>query len=110
MTTKQQCLRKIMMNNKSAWTHQVLPAMCTKESCDSPPPPSPSPFRVGMDGWLNDLKFGILFNCIPAVSGRWMGNNKRLCTVKTNRFMYLCLPKEIVNDSSSVLLLGKKDD
>ena len=36
---------------------------------------------IMMDGWMDDLRFYILFNNISAISGRWLGGNERLCAV-----------------------------
>ena len=46
------------------------------------PPPTPSgPFRV-IDGWMDDMRFYVLFNTISVISGRWKVDNERLCAMK----------------------------
>ena len=34
-----------------------------------------------MDGWMDDLGFYVLFNSISVISGRWAGDNERLCAM-----------------------------
>ena len=38
----------------------------------------------GMAGWVSpcDLRFYILFNSISVISGRWAGDNERLCAME----------------------------
>ena len=41
-----------------------------------------SPFSIGKflkDGWKHDLRFKALFNIISVISGRWLGDNERVC-------------------------------
>ena len=40
------------------------------------PPPA------GLDGWMDDLRFYVLFNSVSVISGRWAGDNERLCAMK----------------------------
>ena len=35
-----------------------------------------------MDGWMNDLRFYVLFNSIAVISGRWADNNERLSAME----------------------------
>ena len=35
-----------------------------------------------MDGWMNDLRFYVLFNSISVISGRWEVDNERLCAME----------------------------
>ena len=37
------------------------------------------------DGWMEDLRFYVLFNSISLISGQWVFDNERLCA------MELCL-------------------
>ena len=30
-------------------------------------------------GWMDDLRFYVLFNNISVISGRWLDDNERLC-------------------------------
>ena len=40
--------------------------------------PTPN-FTVGtIDGWMDDLRFYVLFNSISVISGRCLGDNERL--------------------------------
>ena len=32
-----------------------------------------------MDGWMDDLRFYVLFNSISVISGRSLGDNEMLC-------------------------------
>ena len=36
-----------------------------------------------MDGWMNDLRFYVLFNSISAISGRLADDNERLCAIES---------------------------
>ena len=35
-----------------------------------------------MGGWMNDLRFYVLFNIISVISGRWVGDNERPCAME----------------------------
>ena len=35
-----------------------------------------------MDGWMDDLRFYVLFNSISVISGRWLAVNERLCAME----------------------------
>ena len=35
-----------------------------------------------MDGWMDDMRFYVLFNSISVISGRWKVDNGRLCAMK----------------------------
>ena len=43
-------------------------------------------FEAGMglykDGWMDDLRFYVLFNSIPVISGRCSDDNERLCAME----------------------------
>ena len=39
------------------------------------------PSRV-IDGWMDDMRFYVLFNSISVISGRWKVDNERLCAMK----------------------------
>ena len=32
------------------------------------------------DGWMDDLRFYVLFNSVSVISGRWADDNERLCS------------------------------
>ena len=32
----------------------------------------------GKHGWMDDLRFYVLFNSISVISGQWVGDNERL--------------------------------
>ena len=34
------------------------------------------------DGWMDDLRFYVLFNSISVISGRWADENERLCAME----------------------------
>ena len=34
------------------------------------------------DGWMDDLRFNVLFNSILVISGWWADNNERLCAME----------------------------
>ena len=34
------------------------------------------------DGWMDDLRFYVLFNSISVISGRWADDNDRLCAME----------------------------
>ena len=34
------------------------------------------------DGWMDDLRFYVLFNSISVISGRCLGDNERLCAME----------------------------
>ena len=34
------------------------------------------------DGWMDDLRFYVLFNSISVISGQWADDNDRLCEMK----------------------------
>ena len=38
--------------------------------------------RVGPNGWMDELWFNVLFNSISFISGRWQGEQEKLCAVK----------------------------
>ena len=35
-----------------------------------------------MDGWVDDLRFYVLFNSISVISGRHLDDNERLCAME----------------------------
>ena len=35
-----------------------------------------------MDGWMDDLRFYVLFNSISVISGRWADDSERPCAIK----------------------------
>ena len=35
-----------------------------------------------MNGWMDDLRFHVLFNSISVISGRWLGDHERLSAMK----------------------------
>ena len=35
-----------------------------------------------IDGGMDDLRFNVLFNSIPVISGRWADDNERLCAME----------------------------
>ena len=37
-----------------------------------------------LDGWMDDLRFYILFNSISIISGQWVGDNERMYAIKPN--------------------------
>ena len=37
-----------------------------------------------MDGWIDDLRFYVLFNSISVISGQWADDNEKLCKMKRN--------------------------
>ena len=34
------------------------------------------------NGWIDDLRFKVIFNSISVISGHWEGDNERLCAIK----------------------------
>ena len=36
----------------------------------------------GLDGWMDDLRFYVLFNCNSVISGRCWDDNERLCAME----------------------------
>ena len=38
--------------------------------------------RGRMDGWMDDLRFYVLFNSISVISGRCLDDNERLCAME----------------------------
>ena len=36
---------------------------------------------LGRNGWMDDLRFDILFDSISVISGRWVDDNERLCAM-----------------------------
>ena len=36
----------------------------------------------GLDGWIDDLQFYVLFNNVSVISGRWEVDNERLCAME----------------------------
>ena len=41
-----------------------------------------TPPELLMDGWMDDMRFYVLFNSISVISGRWKVDNERLCAMK----------------------------
>ena len=41
-----------------------------------------SPKKPKMDGWMDDLRFYVLFNSISVISGRCIDDNERLCAME----------------------------
>ena len=39
-------------------------------------------FSRERDGWMDDLRFYVLFNSISVISGRWADDNERLCAME----------------------------
>ena len=39
-------------------------------------------FTVCINGWMDDLRFYVLFNSISVISGRWADDNERLCAME----------------------------
>ena len=41
-------------------------------------------FKKGLkvDGWIDDLRFYVLFNSISVISGRWEVDKERLCAME----------------------------
>ena len=37
---------------------------------------------MSFDGWMDDLRFYVLFNSISVISGQWVGDNERLCAME----------------------------
>ena len=35
------------------------------------------------DGWMDDLRFFVLLNSIPVISGRWTDDHERLCAAES---------------------------
>ena len=33
-------------------------------------------------GWMDDLRFYVLFNSVSVISGRWADDNERLCAME----------------------------
>ena len=38
--------------------------------------------NVNIDGWIDNLRFYVLFNSISVISGQWADDNERLCTME----------------------------
>ena len=38
--------------------------------------------KFEMDGWMDDLRFYVLFNSVSVISGRWADDNERLCAME----------------------------
>ena len=39
-------------------------------------------YVLSMDGWMDDLRFYVLFNSISVISGRCLDDNERLCAME----------------------------
>ena len=39
-------------------------------------------FTEGLDGWMDDLQFYVLFSSVSVISGRWEVDNERLCPME----------------------------
>ena len=39
-------------------------------------------FRVGLNGWMDGLRFNVHFNSILFISGRWKGEHEKVCAMK----------------------------
>ena len=39
-------------------------------------------FSKCIDGWMDDLRFYVLFNSISVISGRCLDDNERLCAME----------------------------
>ena len=35
-----------------------------------------------MDGWMDNMRFYIIFNSISVISGRWANDNERQCAME----------------------------
>ena len=62
---------------------------CLEQNCRLPvdsilpiPQISRVPFCGIKDGWMADLRFYVPFNSISVISGRWAGDNERLCAME----------------------------
>ena len=42
--------------------------------------------RAVMDGWMDDLRFYVLFNSVSVISGWWEVDNERLCAMEKKGF------------------------
>ena len=38
--------------------------------------------RVGLNGWMDELRFNVPFDSISFISGRWKGENEKLRAMK----------------------------
>ena len=38
--------------------------------------------RVGLNGWMDELRFNVPFNNISFISRRWKGEHEKLCAMK----------------------------
>ena len=38
--------------------------------------------RVGLNGWMDELRFNVPFNSISFISGRWKGEHEKVCAMK----------------------------
>ena len=45
------------------------------------------------DGWMNDLRFYILFNSVSVISGRWEVDNERLCAMELHLWLRRFRPR-----------------
>ena len=54
----------------------------------------PSGLELWANGWMDDLRFYVLFNSISVISGRWADDNERLCAMEPRlRLRRFCLER-----------------
>ena len=39
-------------------------------------------YDLACNRWMDDLRFYVLFNSVPVISGRWEVDNERLCAME----------------------------
>ena len=48
---------------------------------------------ITVDGWMDDLRFYVLFNSVSVISGRWTDDNERLCAMGPRLRLKRSLPQ-----------------
>ena len=59
------------------------------------------------NGWLDDLRFYVLFNSISVISGRCQGDNERMCTMES-RLLWNTFPTSAGIEFGTARSAGKR--
>ena len=49
-------------------------------------------YRVGPNGWMDELQFNVPFNSISFISGRWKGEHEKHCAMNRRLGSEIILP------------------